>query len=783
MNNIFSDEYDLTKLISVPVRNFKMLVTPRFVERYRDYEYESLSSEILLNYLPPKGTFLDIGAHYGYYTLLAKTSFPQSRCISIEPVSENFKVLKKNLRINGLSDVETHNAAASDSKGVSSFNITEASDSGGFYEHPLTKVMKQIDMQTISVDSVIGDRHVDFIKIDVEGHEIAVLNGMKKTIKQNDRLVLLVEFNPKVLIKAGVEPEALLDTIDLLGFETYLVDDQKRKYIRLTDNVLGWRELMDPQAAVNIFCVKKENSLMVLYFAHSGGHAGSERSLLEITTQLTSYQAINHVIVPEDATFVKFLKGSAVASSVIPYSKWAEGKPPSHGNDFIDSIPETINTCLQEIRKINPHVIYTNTSVIPWGAICAKVQNLPHAWHVREFGTSDYNLHYYLGWNEVASLIGQMSDVVFFNSKAVQSQYGSHIPINKCNVVYQNVQVSNELSQQVPEYSFSRKKSLKLIIMGAVIPAKGQDQAIRAVTSLLDEGLDIELIIMGALHMDPVYEDELRQLSGKYFEDRIKFTPFLPNPFPTLVQSDVLLMCSFKEAFGRVTVEAMKFKKLVIGTDSGGTSELINHQNTGLLYPHNNIAELKNRIHWVYDNRKEARDLAYRGQKWANKNINMENFAGTIYDDLIKLKRKGPVPSETQTYIDKFTHIVFGNMRASQNAQETNEVNVPISEEENCESLLVKNIINHETIDEVETDDRDYARYSHYLETIVGITGINETEVLSQLERDINQISNQITDTKTHIQGLEHSIKLLTSAKFFKLWQLYCSLRKLLINR
>jgi glycosyltransferase involved in cell wall biosynthesis len=66
--------------------------------------------------------------------------------------------------------------------------------------------------------------------------------------------------------------------------------------------------------------------------------------------------------------------------------------------------------------------------------------------------------------------------------------------------------------------------------------------------------------------------------------DRVEFWGYIPDPERAFLAADCALMCSRSEAMGRVTAEAMSCGRPVIGFDAAGTSELIAHGETGLLY-------------------------------------------------------------------------------------------------------------------------------------------------------------------------------------------------------
>ncbi len=80
--------------------------------------------------------------------------------------------------------------------------------------------------------------------------------------------------------------------------------------------------------------------------------------------------------------------------------------------------------------------------------------------------------------------------------------------------------------------------------------------------------------------------------------------------------SHVALMCSHSEAFGRVTVEAIKFGLPVIGANSDGTRELIREGWNGLLYPRGQLAELADRIDRLYWDQELRARLGENGREW-----------------------------------------------------------------------------------------------------------------------------------------------------------------------
>ncbi|HXV79368.1 MAG TPA: FkbM family methyltransferase, partial [Candidatus Binatia bacterium] len=101
----FEHEYDLEKavLVTPTKRDFKMLVTPRYVGHYRENTYEEFTADLLSNTIKDGTCFIDVGAHSGFYSLLVGSKNVNSRIIAFEPVPETFSLLQSNLELNGLT--------------------------------------------------------------------------------------------------------------------------------------------------------------------------------------------------------------------------------------------------------------------------------------------------------------------------------------------------------------------------------------------------------------------------------------------------------------------------------------------------------------------------------------------------------------------------------------------------------------------------------------------------------------------------------------------------------
>lgn len=236
-SDIFQYEYDFDKLqiITPQNRDFKMKVAPRYLQHYLENSYEDFTADLLLNHSKNNILFIDIGAHYGFYTLLIGNRYKNSKIIAFEPAPDNYEIPRMNVELNNPKNTEIYKLAVSNKEEIKAFNIAEASDSCGFYPHPMAKTLKTTEVETVTFDNFLKDtpRIPTIIKIDTEGHEIFVLEGMKNILKNTEDIKLLMEFNPKMLSSGGCQPEELLDKLSQFGFNIFFINDGRKEVYNL----------------------------------------------------------------------------------------------------------------------------------------------------------------------------------------------------------------------------------------------------------------------------------------------------------------------------------------------------------------------------------------------------------------------------------------------------------------------------------------------------------------------------------------------------------------------
>lgn len=634
-SHLFTNDYNLNVLHRVDFDNFFLHVTERYRYHYTENDYEKFSADLFTQSISEDSTVIDVGGHYGFYTLLAATKAKKGSVVAFEPVIENFELLKKNINENGLKNVVLENAAVSSDNGLKEFYVTEASDSSGFSEHPLTKTKEVRKIKSVNLDSYIGQKMVDVIKMDTEGYEMSVLMGMENIIRNNPNLRLFIELNPQCLKNAHTKPTELLQKIIEYGFDIFIIDDQERKLFQISDDISRFKEILGGKEYANILCVKKEKSMFVSFLSHSAVKCGAELALLDLIEGLTARGVLCHVFLPGEGELTSHLRGMPVSLSLAPLPRWASAK--NIQNFYPEkAIGVSCAEIAHELSLIRPDIVYTNTGVINQGSVVAKLLGVPHVWHIHEFGEQDHQYSFLFNLEKRRRYIAEFSDVCIFNSEATKKVYTEGVSINKVIVAYNAVKIRD--GKENSERFFARLPSLKLALLGQIHEGKGQLEAARAINFIQKnfKNVDIELALAGPM-VDSEYHDQLaKYIEENHLEHMIRYHGNLKNVVPIITQSDAVLMCSKNEAFGRITVEAMLLKKPVIGFMKCGTTEILIDGKNGLGY--DSFEKFTENLVYAFQNKEKMKALGIQAQAIVENKFTQDGYVKKIYHILWQLK-------------------------------------------------------------------------------------------------------------------------------------------------
>lgn len=164
-------------------------------------------------------TIADVGAHVGYFSMIAAHANPKAKVHSFEPVDQIHARLSVNVRSNGVQNVKLHQAGVSSEPGWADISVRFSGNllsTGSTLEGGAAPDAQRKRIQLLTLDEVFAETKLDLVKIDVEGHEMSVLRGARQVLKR-DRPTLVME----ALVDAALDD--LIAEFEPLGYDVHWI--------------------------------------------------------------------------------------------------------------------------------------------------------------------------------------------------------------------------------------------------------------------------------------------------------------------------------------------------------------------------------------------------------------------------------------------------------------------------------------------------------------------------------------------------------------------------------
>ncbi|WP_373231255.1 glycosyltransferase family 4 protein [Cohnella sp.] len=327
--------------------------------------------------------------------------------------------------------------------------------------------------------------------------------------------------------------------------------------------------------------------MRVAFYNHTGVVSGAEISLLLMAKNMRMAEAI--LFAPEG----ELTERARVAGlQVVPIKGYRARLSKNPLRLMIDVIG-MLGAGLRLARMIRFHsidIIHANSLRAGiMAALFIWLHRRPLVWHVRD------NLPKGLIGKGIDRLARLTVKAIIGISQSVFIGFDRKKLANRIHLVHNGVEIHECSDQERERWKVEIRKELNLplqskviLIIGQIAPWKRQEDAIRATKRLLDSGHDVYLCVVGEPKFGQAcndYWDSLQEITANMgLEDRVRFTGFRKDVVEICCAADLLFLCSDNEPFGRVIIEAMSQSIPVIATRAGGVPEIIDHEQSGLLY-------------------------------------------------------------------------------------------------------------------------------------------------------------------------------------------------------
>ena len=318
--------------------------------------------------------------------------------------------------------------------------------------------------------------------------------------------------------------------------------------------------------------------MKVAYITNSSGSlGGATKALLQLVNELARYGVEPLIVLPDTEGIYSDLKKKGIKVYALNYRM--NIYPPLRGlKDFLFFIPRSIgrfmltrktaNRLAAILKENEIQLVHSNSSVVEIGRLAAAKLNIPHIYHVREYGDADFKMHY-IPSKSYAHLMMRQSNTICI-TEGIQKHHG----LDKANrlkgksvVIYDGV-----LPQQsVPTFS---EKGNYFLFAGRLEPAKGLDFMLKGYCEYVKSTSNPLPLKVAGHQLRPGY---LAMIKDYIHQNGLGAHVELLGPrsdiFDLMKEAKAIVIASPFEGFGFCMAEAMFNGCLVIGRDLTGTHE------------------------------------------------------------------------------------------------------------------------------------------------------------------------------------------------------------------
>lgn len=374
---------------------------------------------------------------------------------------------------------------------------------------------------------------------------------------------------------------------------------------------------------------------------HYSANYGANKSLLDLIKGFSALDYEIIVILPNEGDFVETLKSSHIRYHIHPfyamtYKPWR--KSALFKKKYHQKNQQAVEALLPLVKAFKPDYIYSNSSVLGIGAQLAQKTQIPHLWHLREMAELHYHFQFYPSKQAFESLLKEARLLIPI-SKAVHQEVIAPLQLSNYKVVSDAVFGRADFEQLLEGKNaeiIANKEKMIFLTVGLLHPSKQQALTIKAFANLAQQYPQAELWIAGDGSV--LYKKYLEWLIAKNkLSDRIKLLGYVKDMPALYQQSDVVVVASLHEGLGRTTIEGMAYEKAMLGLKSGATTELIQHETTGLLFE-NNVQSLEVAMKRVINNPKLSTTMGKAGRIFVREHFLIEDYVAQLHELLVQLK-------------------------------------------------------------------------------------------------------------------------------------------------
>ncbi len=226
-------------------------------EVYFTGHYEPQETARSRRSLAAGGVFVDVGAHWGYFSLVAAARLGASgRIVAVEADPRLYPTLARNFALNGLAHATAVQAAAADRPGVLTLRGFRMADvnwgtSRLVGDDAEPDAHDRFPVPARPIDALLDELHigaVDLLKMDIEGAEALALAGMEAGLRAGRYRRVLIELHPDAIVEHGTSPSALVARFIEAGYRGWTIDHDAATFRKA-----AYGRLPEPESSLRPF--------------------------------------------------------------------------------------------------------------------------------------------------------------------------------------------------------------------------------------------------------------------------------------------------------------------------------------------------------------------------------------------------------------------------------------------------------------------------------------------------------------------------------------------------
>ncbi len=325
--------------------------------------------------------------------------------------------------------------------------------------------------------------------------------------------------------------------------------------------------------------------LRVVYILNSSmKHGGASKSLLYMLEGLLNKNIIPLIVIPNKGDLCDEFDKRNITYKFIP--SFLSVYPSFNCiRDVFLWMPRIFRTLIVNyiaelkltrlVDEFKPDIIHTNVGPIYFGYIVSKRKKIPHVWHLREYQNLDFGIHPLFSMRDFKRKLRYSNNYPIAITRDIYNYFSL---TDKAKIVYNGI-------LKVFDTQFISKKENYFLFVGRLELAKGINNLIIAFADFVSIArFDFKLYIVGDTPDIKYKKKVLKQIEIFGIEEKVLFLGLRDDVNELMAKATALIVPSIFEGFGRITVEAMFNGCLVIGNKTGGTKEILEKEQLGILY-------------------------------------------------------------------------------------------------------------------------------------------------------------------------------------------------------